>query len=120
MLKSRIKRQKRVRAKIKGTDGLPRLSVFRSNKYIYAQAIDDLNGKTLASVSEKEIKQSLRSNDLEEGKTKTEKSKILGSLMASKLKKKKKEAIIFDRGSFKYHGRVKAFAEGLREGGLKF
>jgi len=112
MLKaSRIRRQKRIRAKIRGTDSKPRLSVFRSNKYIYAQAIDDQSGKTLASVSEREIK---------EGKTKTEKSKILGALMSTKLKKKKKNAIIFDKGSFKYHGRVKAFAEGLREGGLKF
>lgn len=112
MLKaSRIRRQKRIRAKIRGTDNMPRLSVFRSNKYIYAQAIDDQNGKTLVSVSEKEIK---------EGKTKTEKSKILGLLMSTKLKKKKKDAIVFDKGSFRYHGRVKAFAEGLREGGLKF
>ena len=112
MLKtSRIQRQKRVRAKIRGTQILPRLSVFRSNKYIYAQAIDDQNGKTLVSVSEIEIK---------EGKTKTEKSKILGTLMASKLKKLKKNEIVFDRGSFRYHGRVKALAEGLREGGMKF
>lgn len=112
MLKAdRIRRQKRIRAKIRGTDSMPRLSVFRSNKYIYAQAIDDQNGKTLASASEKEIK---------EGKTKTEKSKVLGVLLASKLKKKKKDSIVFDKGSFRYHGRVKALAEGLREGGLKF
>lgn len=108
---SRIRRQKRVRAKIRGTENSPRLSVFRSNKYMYAQAIDDEKGKTLVSISEKKLK---------EGKTKTEKSKILGNLMAERLKKEKIERIVFDKGSFKYHGRVKAFAEGLREGGLKF
>lgn len=112
MLKtSRIKRQKRIRAKIRGREDLPRLSVFRSNKYIYAQAIDDQKGVTLVSVFEKEVK---------EGKTKTEKAKALGSLLAAKLLKKKKDKIVFDRGSFRYHGRVKAFAQGLREGGLKF
>lgn len=107
---SRIRRQKRIRAKIRGTENAPRLSVFRSNKYLYAQAIDDQKGITLVSVSEKEIK---------EGKTRIERSKALGNLLASKLKKKT-EKIVFDKGSFKYHGRVKAFAEGLREGGLKF
>ncbi len=112
MLKAdRLKRQKRVRMKIKGTNNKPRLSVFRSNKFIYAQAIDDLGGKTLVSVSEREVK---------EGKTKVEKSKALGLLLASKLKKQKNEKIIFDKGAFKYHGRVKAFAEGLREGGIQF
>lgn len=111
MLKARLKRQKRMRAKIRGREDLPRLSVFRSNKYIYAQAINDRSGETLVSVSEKETK---------EGKTKTERSKALGILLASKLKKKKKDKIVFDRGGFRYHGRVKALAEGLREGGIKF
>lgn len=121
MLKaSRLKRQRRVRTKIRGSENVPRLSVFRSNKYIYAQAIDDQTGKTIVSVSEKELKQSLRSKDVKLGKTRTEKSKALGVVLASKLRKKRKEKIIFDRGGFKYHGRVKAFAEGLREGGLKF
>lgn len=112
MLKeNRLKRQKRIRMKIRGTKDKPRLSVFRSNKYIYAQAIDDIDGKTLVSVSGREVK---------EGKTKAEKSKALGVLLASKLKKNKKEKIVFDKGAFKYHGRVKAFAEGLREGGVNF
>lgn len=111
MLKARLKRQKRMRAKIRGREDLPRLSVFRSNKYIYAQAINDRSGETLVSVSEKETK---------EGKTKTERGKALGILLASKLKKKKKDKIVFDRGGFRYHGRVKALAEGLREGGIKF
>lgn len=112
MLKAkRIKKQKRVRAKIRGSKDLPRISVYRSNKYIYAQAIDDLSEKTLESVSENEIK---------EGKTKTERAKLLGLLLAKKLIKGKKDKILFDRGSFRYHGRVKSFADGLREGGLKF
>lgn len=111
MLKRRLKRQKRMRTKIRGREDLLRLSVFRSNKYIYAQAINDRSGETLVSVSEKETK---------EGKTKTERSKVLGILLASKLKKKKKDKIVFDRRGFRYHGRVRALAEGLREGGIKF
>lgn len=112
LIKARIKRQKRVRSKIEGTKDAPRVSVFRSNKYIYAQAIDDQNGKTLASVSESEFKES--------SKKKVEKAKELGMIMAAKIKKVKVEKIVFDRGSFKYHGRVEAFAQGLREGGIKF
>jgi|SRR5579859_7113141 len=113
MLKpKRIQRQKRVRGKIHGTKELPRLSVFRSNKYLYAQVIDDDNGKTLAAVSEKELK---------ENKAKPmESSKALGNLLADKLKKAKISSIVFDKGAYKYHGKVKAFAEGAREGGLKF
>lgn len=98
-----------MRAKIK--DKI-RLSVFRSNKYISAQVIDDNKGVTLLSVSEKEIKK--------DGKTKTERAKNLGLLLAKKSKNKKIEKVVFDRGRFKYHGRVKALAEGAREGGLKF
>lgn len=109
---SRIKRQVRVRKKIRGSKVSPRVSVFRSNKYIYAQAIDDQEGKTIVSVSEAELKEKV-------GK-KIDRAKNLGLSMASKLKKAKIEKIIFDRGSFKYHGRVEAFAQGLREGGLVF
>lgn len=113
MLKqSRIKRQRRTRSKLEGNKSMPRLSVFRSNKYIFAQAIDDQDNKTIAAVSEKELK--------EKTGTKSERAKKLGTILAEKLKKAKTEKIIFDRGSFRYHGRVKAFAEGLREGGLKF
>lgn len=112
MLKTkRLQRQKRVRAKIHGTKEMPRLSVFRSNKFLYAQAIDDENAKTIAYVSEK---------DLKEKKTHVDNSKSLGILLAEKLKKLKIEGVVFDKGAFKYHGRVKAFAEGAREGGLKF
>ena len=110
--KARVKRQKRVRSKIEGTKDIPRVSIFRSNKYIYAQAIDDRNGKTLVSVAESELKGNA-------GK-KVEKARQLGTIMASKIKKIKSEKIVFDRGSFKYHGRVEAFAQGLREGGIKF
>lgn len=113
MLKAdRIKRQKRVREKVRGDKNSPRLSVFRSNRYTYAQAIDDSKGETLASVSEKDLK--------EKTGVKIERAKKLGALMSSKLKKLKISKIIFDRGAFKYHGRVKAFAEGLREGDMKF
>ncbi len=113
MLKqSRVRRQKRIRAKINGTALKPRLSVHRSNKYTFAQAINDKKNETIASVSELDLK--------EKKGTKTDKAKSLGIVMAEKLKKKKIEELIFDRGSFKYHGRVKALAEGLREGGIKF
>lgn len=113
MLKqARVRRQKRIRSKIEGTKESPRVSVYRSNKYIYAQAIDDIIGRTLVSVSESELKD-------KSGK-RVEKAKKLGVLMAEKIKKAKIEKIIFDKGSFKYHGRVEAFATGLREGGVKF
>lgn len=102
--------QKRVRSKI--GKGKIRLSVFRSNKHIYAQIIDDSMGKTLLSVSEKEVK--------EEKVTKTEKAKTLGLLLAKKAGTKKITKVVFDRGSFRYHGRVKALADGAREGGLEF
>lgn len=112
MLKAkRLQRQKRVRAKIHGTKEMPRVSVFRSNRFLYAQAIDDDNGKTIAYVSERELK---------EKKVHTDNSKELGNALAEKLKKLKIVSIIFDKGAFKYHGRVKAFADGIREGGLKF
>lgn len=97
--------------KILGTTKRPRLSVFRSNKFIYAQIIDDEKGKTLVGVSEKRIK---------EEKTKTDKAKLLGLLLARQALKHKIDSVVFDRGNFKYHGRVKAFADGVREGGLKF
>lgn len=115
MLEKQKKRQRRhihIRAKIKGTKDCPRLSVFRSNKYIYAQLIDDVNGKTLVSA-----------NDAKIGKdklNKIEKAKEIGSLLAKKAIENKIEKIIFDRGGYKYHGRIKAIAEGAREGGLKF
>ena len=106
------KRQKRIRAKISGSAQTPRLSVHRTNAYVYAQLIDDEKAKTLLGVSEKEL-----------GKvsgTKTDKAKALGGLLAKKAGEKKIKKVVFDKGAFKYHGRVKAFAEGAREGGLEF
>ena len=105
------RRHARVRSKVSGTAACPRLSVFRSNRSMFLQLIDDEAGKTLASAAVKELKKA---------GTKTESSKELGKLIAEKAKGKKIEAVVFDRGSYKYHGRVKAAAEGAREGGLNF
>jgi large subunit ribosomal protein L18 len=113
-INSRKIRHKRLRAKIKGTANCPRLSVFRSNSHIYAQMIDDENGKTLFSSSDFELKSKSK------GAGKMEDSKSVGKLMAKKAAEKKIEAVVFDRGGYKYHGKVKAIAEGAREGGLKF
>lgn len=103
-----------IRKKISGTAALPRLSVFRSNADIYAQMIDDVNGVTLASASS-------RDKDIKAQKAnKTEKSKMVGEAIAKKALAVGLSTCVFDRGGFLYHGRVKAVAEGAREGGLKF
>ncbi|MEN6620328.1 MAG: 50S ribosomal protein L18 [Smithella sp.] len=115
-LKIREKREKRVRGKIAGTQEKPRLSVFRSDRHIYAQAINDAKGTTLATAS-------TLSKDLAEkikGKKKTEVAKEVGKLIATRLQTLGVEKVIFDRGGFLYHGRVKALADGARESGLKF
>ena len=109
--KARIRRHNRVRAKVAGTKEVPRLSVFRSNRGFFIQLIDDNEGKTLASVDSKEIK---------EVKKKTDTAKEGGKLIAKKALEKKITKAVFDRGGYKYHGRIKAVAEGAREGGLKF
>ncbi|MBU0976440.1 MAG: 50S ribosomal protein L18 [Patescibacteria group bacterium] len=106
----RAKRQKRIRKKIKGTDTKPRMNVFRSNKHIYAQAVDDVSRKTLAS--ESDLK-------LTKGK-KADKAKIVGEKLGEKLNKKGIKELCFDRSGYRYHGRVKALAEGLRKKGVKF
>ncbi len=104
-------RHARVRSVVAGTAQRPRLSVFRSSSHVYAQLIDDENGKTLASASSLEIK----------GKSaKTDKSAEIGKLIAEKGKALKIEAVVFDRGGYKYHGRVKALADAARAAGLKF
>ncbi len=108
----RIRRHKRVRAKIKGTTACPRLSVFRSSKHITLQLIDDTQNKSLLQMSDD-------SKKAKKG-TKTEIAFKLGKDFATKAKEKKIEKVVFDRGGFKYIGRVKAVAEGAREGGLKF
>lgn len=103
-----------IRKKISGTAQLPRLSVFRSNTEIYVQLIDDVNGTTLASASS-------RDKDIAAQKgTKSEKSKMVGEAIAKKAIALGLTTCVFDRGGFLYHGRVKAVAEGAREGGLKF
>ncbi len=106
----RTRRHRRIRAKVIGTSERPRLAVFKSNSYIYAQLIDDTKGATLAAVSDMGIK----------GKTKTERAKIAGVTLAKDAKGKSIQAVVFDRGGFIYTGRVRAFAEGAREGGLTF
>lgn len=108
---SRIRRHNRVRAKISGDAIVPRLNVFRSNKGLFVQLIDDKEGKTIASVNEADIKT---------GKTKIERSREAGKIIAEKAKDKKISKVVFDRGGYKYHGRTQAVAEGAREAGLEF
>lgn len=107
------RRQTRIRAKVQGTTQRPRLSVFRSNKHIYAQLIDDVKRETLTGASEVELKSA-------EKVKKADRARELGLLIAKKAAERKVKAVVFDKGSYKYHGRVKAVAEGAREGGLKF
>lgn len=107
-----INRQMRIRRKIRIVSSRPRLSIFRSNKYLYAQIIDDVKGQTLLGVSEKVLE--------EQNGAKTDKAKQLGITLAKKARDLKIEAVVFDKGRFSYHGKVKAFADGAREGGLKF
>ena len=105
------KRQKRVRVKISGTAQCPRLSIFRSLKHLYVQLIDDQTGKTLASVKDSEVKVKGQKQEI---------ALAVGKLLAEKAQKQNIKTIVFDRSGYKYHGRVKAVAEGARAGGLKF
>ena len=109
---SRLRRRRRVRAKVRGTAERPRLSVFRSNRGIFAQLIDDNSGKTLAAVNW--IEPDLRK--LSAG----DQAKRAGELLAERAKKAGVETCVFDRAGYRFHGRVRALAEGAREGGLKF
>src|ERR1700761_346376 len=108
----RLKRRRRVRARVTGTAERPRLSVYRSNKGIFAQLIDDRKGHTVAAVNwiEPELK----------SLTATDQATKAGELLADRAKAAGVETCVFDRGGYQYHGRVKALAEGAREGGLKF
>jgi large subunit ribosomal protein L18 len=108
----RLRRRRRVRARVNGTAERPRLSVFRSNKGVFAQLIDDRQGHTMAAVNwiEPELKTL----------TATDQAKRAGELLAERAKAAGVETCVFDRGGYKYHGRVKALAEGAREGGLQF
>ena len=113
---SRIRRHLRVRKNVFGTIERPRLSVFRSINEIYAQVIDDLDGNTLTSASS--IDTDLRTKMA--GLKKSEQAKLVGQTVAERAKSKGIEAVVFDRGGFRYTGRVKALADGAREGGLEF
>lgn len=106
-----VRRQRRTRAKMQGTSDKPRLSVFRSLMHISVQAIDDINGKTIVASSDKEIK--TKAN-------KTEIAVLVGEAIGKKLLDKKIDKIVFDKGAYKYHGRVKSLAEGIRKSGIKF
>ena len=108
---NKIKRHNKVRAKIFGNAETPRLNVYKSNKGLFIQLIDDQAGVTLASINDKEIKS---------GKTKIDKAKEAGKLIAKKAVEKKINKVVFDRGGCKYHGRIKAVADGAREEGLEF
>ncbi len=106
----RERRQKRIRAKVSGTSEAPRLAVFKSNRYISAQLVDDLKGVTLASATSKTMK----------GKNMQEKAGLVGAAIAEQAKEKKISRVVFDRGGFIYVGSVAAVAEGARAGGLEF
>lgn len=108
-------REKRVRKKILSNSIRARLCVYRSLRFLYAQIIDDKKGKTLVAVNEKEITQAGAKKE-----SKTQRAQKLGFLMSQKAKKHKITTVIFDRGQYRYHGRVAAFAKGAREGGLQF
>ena len=113
-VQSRLKIKMRIRRKISGSAQKPRLSVFRSNKEIYGQLIDDVEQKTLLAIS------SATEGDAAKTGNKVEKSYKTGKLLAEKAVANGIEEVVFDRGGYLYHGRVKSFAEGAREGGLKF
>jgi len=133
MLEKQLKRKRRhrrVRAKISGIAKLPRLCVFRSSKHIYCQLVDDEKGKVIITVSDLKIKPQQTAKD-KSGSQADEKKKNslqakkaiayqVGQLTAQEAKKKKIAKVVFDRGGYKYHGRVKALAEGARKEGLKF
>ena len=114
---SKTERRQRIKNRIRkivgGTEARPRLSVFRSNKEIYAQIINDVDGKTIAAASS-------RDKDIKDKGTKSEVAALVGKSIAEKAQKAGVETIAFDRGGYLYHGRVKSLAEGAREGGLKF
>lgn len=111
---TRFKRKRRIRSRIEGTTERPRFSVFRSNSHIYAQIIDDIKGHTLVAASTNE----------EDSRGKTKKNidgaKSLGALLAKRALAKNINTVVFDRSGYLYHGRIKALADGAREGGLKF
>lgn len=114
-LERRTRIRMRIRKKINGTAEAPRLAVYRSNKQIYVQVVDDLKGETILSASSKEKELAAQT-----GIKKTEQAKLVGKLLAAKCKEKGIEKVVFDRSGYKYHGRIKSLADAAREGGLKF
>jgi len=108
----KIRRKNRARNKIFGTQDRPRLSVFRSNRFTYAQIINDTARKTIVGVSEKQLKEKISG--------KSARAKAVGVLLAKKALGKKIKKVVFDRGSYSYHGRISEIAQGAREGGLEF
>jgi large subunit ribosomal protein L18 len=111
--KARERRHHRLRRTIVGSAERPRLVVFRSNRGLEAQLVDDVEGKTLAAANHRELKKSFKGS-------KTEQAAEVGKLLADKAKKAKIETVVFDRGGYLFHGRVKALADAAREGGLRF
>lgn len=114
-IESRLTRKKRIRRKLSGSTARPRLTVYKSLKYIYAQVVDDSSGKTVAYASS--LSKELKGKD--EGDKKAD-AKRVGALIAEKCKAVKVESVVFDRNGFPYHGRIAAVAEAAREAGLKF
>jgi large subunit ribosomal protein L18 len=110
---ARLRRHRRVRGKVSGTAERPRLAVFRSNRGITAQLVDDASGQTIAAASWLDVKKSFKGN-------KSEQAAEVGKLLAEAAKKTGVESVVFDRAGYLYHGRVKALANAAREGGLKF
>jgi large subunit ribosomal protein L18 len=116
-LTTRERRHRRVRAKLSGTAVRPRLNVFRSSAHIYAQVIDDVQGHTLVSAND--LEEAVREK-AGEGATKSVRAKAVGEVVAERAQAAGIGSVVFDRGGFLYHGRIKAVADGAREGGLKF
>lgn len=114
MQAKRIRRHRRVRAKVKGTALRPRLSVFRSNHYLWAQLIDDAAARTLVAAADRDIG---RKGSKETG---TQRAQRLGELIAKRAQEQNIRSVIFDRGGYRYHGLIRALAEGARKGGLQF
>ena len=110
---TRNRRRARVRRKLRGTPERPRLSVYRSNKYIYAQVVDDIEGVTVAAASSQEP-------DLRSDRLNIETAAKVGTLVADRAKEAGITSVVFDRGGYKYHGRLKALADAAREAGLEF
>jgi large subunit ribosomal protein L18 len=122
-LEARLKRKKRVRKKMFGYPERPRVSVFRSHKHVYAQVINDVEGHTLVALCSLSPEVRSKVEELKgkgEVKGKVDVARLVGRMLAEKAKEKGITKVVFDRGGYKYHGRVKALAEGLREGGLEF